>query len=366
MRVGNGKHPANGRQRGEQTMKPIALVLAGTVTLGAAAAPALAQDREMTTLDVIMPLPRSANFYPLIAGEALGYFAEEGIEVNLLPSETSIPYVAFVQNGQADVAMLDGPQSFQAAAAGIPFKTVYEVMQNAPEGVAVLAESDYQDVSQLEGTTVGLVSDRDSATLAISLDAVGGSLDDVTTVVVGEAGPTLANALQTETVSAIAGSVPDWLALQANGIPIRLITPDAVKVTPANNFVVSEEGLEENRPQLEGFLRAWSKGMYTAKVDPDAVAAMAKAAVPSEWENETFGREFLDASIGMNLSVTEKLGDLQTSVWEKIQDPMMKVGLIEEKMDASTFLDPSLIDAANDFDRAEVEAEVAAWRAENM
>lgn len=348
------------------TKLAVVAMQAAPVALAAPFAATAAGAQETTTLDVIMPLPRSANFYPLIAGEALGYFEEEGIEVNLLPSETSIPYIAFVQNGQADLAMLDGPQTFQAAAAGVPFKVVYEGMQRAPEGVAVLADSPYQDVSELKGETVGLVSDRDQSTLAIALDARDTAIDEVETVVVGEAGPTLANALKTNTVEAIAGAVPDWLALQANGMAIRLITPEEVSQTPANSFVVSADRLEELRPALEGFFRAWSKGMEVAAVDPDALAAMAKKAVPMEWENETFGREFLDASIPMNYSVTEKLGDLQPEIWTKIQGPMLKVGLIDETIDPSTFLDDSLIEAANDFDRDEVRADVEAWKAENM
>ena len=344
--------------------KPLRALFASILALPLVTSLAAAQDP--TTVNVIMPLPRSANFYPMIAGEALGYFAEEGVEVNLLPSETSVPYVAFVQNGQADLAMLDGPQTFQAASAGIPFKVVYEGMQRAPEGVAVLADSPYQDVSELKGETIGLVSDRDRATLAIALDARGISIDEVTTVVVGEGGPTLANALNSKSVAAIAGAVPDWLALQASGIGIRLITPDEVAVSPANSFVASAERFDEMRPALEGFFRAWSKGMEVAEIDPDVVAAMAKAAVPEEWENETFGRQFLDASIPMNYSITAKLGDLQPDVWEKIQEPMIKVGLIEEKIDPSTFLDASLIGPANDFDRDEVRQEVEAWKAANM
>ena len=47
--------------------------LAGLLLAGFIAAPstaAFAQD--VTTVNVIMPLPRSAHFYPLIVGEALG------------------------------------------------------------------------------------------------------------------------------------------------------------------------------------------------------------------------------------------------------------------------------------------------------
>lgn len=340
-------------------LKSVLLAAAMLVPVGATA-------QELTTVNVIMPLPRSANFYPLITGEALGYFAEEGVQVNLLPSSTSIPYVAFVQNGQSDLSMLDHSEVINAAAAGAEIAVVYEVMQNAPEGIAVLEDSPVQSLADLKGTTVGLVSDRDRNTLAIALGTVGLSIDDVNTVVVGEGGPVQANALQSGSVSAISGAVPDWLALQASGMKIRMITPDEISKVPANNFVINTNRIDELREPIQGFLRAWSKGIHVAKVDPDVTAAMAKAAVPEEWENDVFGRQFLDASIPMNISITEKYGDPQPQAWAEIQPRMLAVGAIEQEIDPSKFLNDSFIDYANDWSREEVEAEVKAWKEANM
>lgn len=327
--------------------------------LAATALPVAAQ--EMTTVNMINPLPRSTNFYPLVVGEALGYFAEEGIEVNLLPSDTSIPYVAFVQNGQADLAMLDPVETINARLAGANINTVYEVMQNAPEAIGVLDSSAYDSVDDLVGTTVGLVSDRDRAFLQAALDVVGKSIDDVETVVLGESGPTLAAAIRDGQVSAISGAAPDWIALNANGINVRLITPEELLASPANTFAASVDTLEEKRPAMEGFLRAWSKGMYVSKVNPEMVAQALRKGVPAEWENEAAGQLFLDMSIGMNLSTTERLGDLQKDVWTALQPRLLSSGAIAEQVDVTTFLNDTYIAAANDFDRAEVEAEAAAW-----
>jgi NitT/TauT family transport system substrate-binding protein len=334
-------------------------MLSLTTALAVTAIPVAAQ--ELTTVNMINPLPRSTNFFPLVVGEALGYFAEEGVEVNLLPSDTSIPYVAFLQNGQADLAMLDPVETVNAILAGAPINTVYEVMQNAPEAIGVLDTSEYTSVDQLAGTTVGLVSDRDRAFLQASLDVVGKSIDDVQTVVLGENGPTLAAAIRDGQVSAISGAAPDWIALIGNGINVRLITPDEMLASPANTFAANVDSLEDKRAAMEGFLRAWSKGMYVAAVNPEMVAEALRQAVPAEWENPDAGQLFLDMSIGMNLSTTERLGDLQTDVWTALQPRLLSSGAIAQEVDVSTFLNDTYIAAANDFDRAEVEAEAAAW-----
>lgn len=334
------------------------------MTLAAAmAVPALpiAGAAQETTVNMINPLPRSTVFYPLVVGEALGYFAEEGVKVNLLPSDTSIPYVAFIQNGQADLSMLDPNETINALNAGANIQTVYEVMQNAPEGIAVLAGGEYKSMGDLIGTTVGLVSDRDRAFLQASLDAEGHSIDDLSTVVLGESGPTLAAAIRDGNVSAIAGSVFDWAGLKAAGIELDLITPDEMLASPANTFAMNADMVEEKRDAMEGFLRAWSKGMYVSMVNPEVVEMMVRKAVPEEWEDEAAGKSLFDGVLPMNISTTERLGDVQTNVWDGIQPRMLSSGAITEKVDVSSFLNDTYIDAANDFDRAKVESDAAAW-----
>lgn len=337
-----------------------------TASLAVAAVPVAGAAQDLTEVKMINPLPRSTNFYPLVVGEALGYFEDEGVKVQLLPSDTSIPYVAFVQNGQADLAMLDPFETINAINAGAKINLVYEVMQNAPEGIAVPADSDAQSVKDLVGTTVGLVSDRDRAFLQAALNTVGAKIDDVDTVVLGESGPTLAKAMRDGDVSGISGAAPDWIALIANGIETRLITPKELLSSPANNFVVNAESIEEKRDAIEGFLRAWSKGMYAASQNKEATAEMLRQAVPEEWENEDAGQLFLDMSIGMNQSVTDRLGDVEPQVWTDIQPQMVSAGGIEKEVPVDQFLNDTYIDAANDFDKEQVKADIDKWAEENM
>ncbi|MEZ7812244.1 MAG: ABC transporter substrate-binding protein [Paracoccaceae bacterium] len=317
------------------------------------------------TVTIIKPTPRSAVFFPLVAGEALGYFEDEGITVNLLPSDTSIPYVAFVENGQADLAMLDAYETINAVIAGANINTVYEVMQKAPEGIAVLAGGKYTSMSSLVGTTVGLVSDRDLSFLQAALSIAGHSVDDVKTVVLGESGPTLAAAIRDGNVSALSGSVFDWAALVANGIKLDLITPEELIASPANTLAMKVDQIEAKRSVMEGFFRAWSKGMYAGKVNPDAVELMLRKGAPEEWEVEAAGMGLFEGVLPMNISTTEHMGDLQTGIWTDIQPRMVESGGIEKLVDVSTFLNNTYIAAANNFDKSAVEADSKAWLAAN-
>ena len=144
---------------------------------------------------------------------------------------TTVPYVAFLSNGQADIVKLDSAEVVNAAAAGIPVSVIYEIMQIGTDAIAVADDSALTSVAELKGKTIGLISDRDSAGLAKMLMPAGLTLNDVTTVVLGDAGPTLANAFRKKTVDAISGAPTDWLTIQANGIRVRLVSPP--DITPA-------------------------------------------------------------------------------------------------------------------------------------
>ena len=238
-------------------------------------------------------------------------------------------------------------------------------MQKAPEGIAVLAGGKYTTMESLVGTTVGLVSDRDRSFLQAALDIAGYTIEDVKTVVLGESGPTLAAAIRDGKVSAISGSVFDWAALVANGIKLGSITPEQLLASPANTLAMNAATIEEKRDAMEGFFRAWSKGMHVGAVNPDAVEAMLRKAVPEEWEVEAAGMGLFEGVLPMNISTTARMGDLQSDVWTSVQPRMVSSGAIEKMVDVSTFLNDTYIDAANDFDKAIVEADAAAWLAAN-
>ncbi|WP_191090122.1 ABC transporter substrate-binding protein [Histidinibacterium aquaticum] len=329
----------------------------------AAAAPAAAQD--ITTLKILTPVPRTASWYPVLAGEALGYFEEAGIELELVPGG-DLPATSFLDNGTVDIASLDAPQVVQAQARGLDIDVVYEVMHGAVEGIYILEDSEAQSVADLEGTTVGIVGESDRALLVTALDIGGVPLDSVEIVVLGESAPLLANSLDGGQVAAIVGGPSDLVSLRSQDLAIRNILPDEIGDLPANSFAMDAERIEELRPMMEGFFEAWAKSVYAAEADPEAVAAMAKEAVPADWVREELGTLLLD--LGMSLHVPDNgiYGELRSDVWTNLQEDLMAAGEIEEMVDNESFLNDDFIEAANSFDKEEVQADIEAWRAEHM
>ena len=336
--------------------------------IGALAFGSLAQAQEMKEINIITPNDASCGMYAQWNGKNFGFWPEAGIEVNHLPSETSIPYVAFLQNGDADLVILDSAQVLQAADSGLPIKVIYETYNFAPEGIVVPADSPIQGLQDLKDTTIGMASDRDLITTIITLDSIGETLEsyNVTTVVVGDSGPVMAGALRDGTIDAFAGGSADRAGIEAAGIKIRNITPPEVSRNPGNSITGWGPRLEEKRDIIEPFLRGWAMAQHAGVVDTKATASACRVTIPEQFENLETGMNLMNTGIYINmLRRTKDYGELQPDVWASIQGPYVRLGEISKEIDPATFLDASFIEAANDWELMEVKNAINQWKEAN-
>jgi NitT/TauT family transport system substrate-binding protein len=301
-----------------------------------------AQAQDLVEVNVMTPNRGSCSMYPQWNAQTFGFWEKEGIKVNLLPSETSVPYVAFLQNGDADVVVLDSAQVLQAVDTGLPIKVVYEAFNFAPEGIVVTADSPIKSIADLKDTTIGMASDRDLITTIITLDSIGETLEsfNVTTVVVGDSGPVMASALTNKTIDAFAGGSSDRAGIEAAG--------------------------EEKREKIAKFLKGWAQAQHAGIVDTKLTASACRVAIPEQFENVDNGLRMINNSVyGTQVRRTKVYGELQPDVWAMIQPPYLKQKEISKELDPATFLDSSFIEAANDWTLMDVKSALADWKKAN-
>lgn len=317
-------------------------------------------------INVLVVNERSTMHYAAFAARELGFYEAQGLDVNLLASDTTVPYVAFLSNGDADLVMLDAPQVYQAVNADQPVAVVYEANQYAPEAIGVPADSEVKGVADLKGKTVGLASDRDQVTMMVALGTVGLTIDDIKTVVVGESGPVLAKSLQDGAIDAFAGVAGNLATIQAAGIPVRNITPSDVSNNPGNSLVMWAPRKAEIGDKVTRFLRAYAMATHAGVLDTKTMAAICRKVVPEQWEDVEIGSSLLDFAVyRTNMVRTLKRGEVQPDVWARVQAPFIALGEIKGELDPAKFLDGSFIDAANDYKTDEVKAALATWKEAN-
>lgn len=313
-----------------------------------------------------LPTPESLEFYAPIVAETLGFFEQQNVSAKLAPASEEIPSTAFLENGDADIAMADIDELVISTAQGGTLQAVFSPQHANTAGTVVPEDSDIQSFDQLAGKTVGLASEEDNSSLKAQLIAAGMPEDDVETITVGTSGATIADTFEKGEIDAYVGAISDFTALRASGVPLRNITPEDVQRIDGNPTAVTPETLQSDREKIVGFLRAWSMGQHVGLTKPDIVEAIVREKVPAEWRNEEVAAAALTQAIELHTPDDEaRIGDLRPDVWETGQDLLQQAGIIEEKVDVTKILDDSLIEEINDFDRAEVERAADEWMGEN-
>jgi NitT/TauT family transport system substrate-binding protein len=334
-------------------------VAAGAVALGSSLAHA-------EQINVSLPNNSTCTIAAPHIAEQMGIYEDTDVQVSYVSAQGAVPAVAFLANGGADLVTLDPNEVYAMATAGQQGSLIYELMQQEAANIAVSADSDITSLEDLKGKTIGLAGDRDSATTAIALFTVGLTLEDVSTVVTGDSGPVVARALRDNQVQAFVGGPEDMAAIDANGIPLRYITPLLVSQSIGNSFVIWDDTIEAKRDVVTKFLRGVAMANLATQIDPKATASMCAQVVPEEWEDPSVGWAIFNNSIrNLNLKRTKQWGEVQPDVWADYQKPLIELGSHPAFIDPSEFLDVSFIEGANDFTTAEVKERIKAWREAN-
>ncbi len=97
------------------------------------------------------PQPEHGGYYQALAK---GYYAEEGLDVEILPGGPNAQVMTSVAVGRADLGMTDGDDVIVAVARGVPIKMVGAEMQRNPQGILFHVEHPLHSLKDLQGRTL--------------------------------------------------------------------------------------------------------------------------------------------------------------------------------------------------------------------
>ena len=191
-----------------------------------AATPALAEDKITLMLDWFV----NPDHGPIVIAEEKGFFAEQGLEVEVVaPADPSDP-PKMVAAGRADLAVTYQPQLHLQVQEGLPLVRVGTLIATPLNCLLVLDDGPVKTIADLEGRKVGFsVAGVEEALLTAVLAKGGLTLDDVELVNVNWL---LSPALMAHQVDAVIGAYRNFELNQM-----------AIEGVPGRCFYLEEEGL---------------------------------------------------------------------------------------------------------------------------
>jgi NitT/TauT family transport system substrate-binding protein len=314
-------------------------VRTGLVGLGLAIGmtAALAQ----TQITVAVPNPSAITWAPMWAAIGEGYFADEGLELQVEAVDGSSQVLQAMAAGQAQIGAPGPGPVLGARVRDLDVIFIYNLYPKSVFGLLVKEDSGITQVSDLKGKVVG-VGTADGAEVsfarAILTDAEMAEGDDYTFLPVGDGG-TAAVAFLRDDVSAYAGAVSDAAILGSRGLNLTEITPEEYLAYFGNGYAVLRDYAGANPSVVEGFGKALVKGMrfMSDPANRDAALDHMAAGNPSEGEDRDFAGALLTAVIE-RMSPTEAYADKGFGYqppehWETWHQSLQDSGDLEKPME---------------------------------
>jgi ABC-type nitrate/sulfonate/bicarbonate transport system substrate-binding protein len=233
-------------------------------------------------------------FAPIFVAKDLGFYAEEGLDVDLEPFPGGADPVVLTASGELDAAFVGvGPAFWNGASQGLPMKIIAPGhAEGDPVATPLMIskrncdEGKITSVADLKGKKVS-VNARGATEywLNAALETGGLTIDDVDLQVLPF--PDAVAALQSGAVDAAMVGEPLATQAERDGIAIRLASSFAVQDIQPTTIIGNEKWLAEHPDQAEGFVTGYmraSKLLAEGGLNDPAVQAIIEkyTGVPAE------------------------------------------------------------------------------------
>lgn len=206
-----------------------------------------------------------------VAADSLGYYAAEGLTLNITPGGPNVDGVASVASGRANIGQLSSsPSLMLARAAGIPIKCFATGYQQHPFTYFSLKSNPINTPEDMIGKKIGTQGTAKILLRALLAKHQINEADVEIIVMGGDMAP-----LMTGQVDAVTGWQSNINALKILGDQrndMRLW--DAGVQLYANPYYTTDDILQNNSDQIEAFVRATSKGWAWVYANPDKAAEL--------------------------------------------------------------------------------------------
>ena len=221
------------------------------------AAPAAAQDKLTLLLDWFV----NPDHAPIVVAEEKGFFAAEGLELEVIePADPNDP-PKLVAAGKADLAVSYQPQLHMQAAEGLPLARIATLVATPLNTLLALEGGEVESLADLKGKKVGYsVGGFEDALLAAMLQEAGVGIEEVELINVNFS---LSPALLSGQVDAVIGAFRNFELnqLELEGAKGRPFYVEEHGVPAYDELIVIAANDKLDDPRLPRFLRALERGV---------------------------------------------------------------------------------------------------------
>lgn len=303
---------------------------------------------------------------PFAVAMKMGWYARDGIKVELLPVGGSTDCVKLVATKELPYSFPSVEPLAIIRPQGVKAKIFYTAYQTSIYGIAVPQGSPITKITDLKGKTIGVISMSSAGVVVARAIAANAGLDpdqDIHLVVVGEGAQTAA-LLRAGQIDALSQYDTQYAVVENAGVKLRLLPAGEIEKFPSNGFLALEDTLRTNRRQAIALAQGFAKGSVFAIANPEAAIRILwevyPETKPTGIDDATAlhdGVRTLEARIAKMKLVNSgafKWGESSEQNYSAYVDFMQKWGVTKQKVPVNELVTNDLIDEINNFNQAEI------------
>ena len=247
------------------------LVAAAMALTALTAMPAPSIAKDLTKLTFIQEWPTADGFWiPWILGSKKGFYAEEGLDIDIVAPPTVADTMKFLGTGRAQIAFTTVMDIIFAREQQAPVIAIGRYGRGNNWGI-ITPEGKPMKITDLKGKTIGIYNDAwTKAQLSMMLADGGMKLDDVQAVAAADDTVPLLLQGKVDAITGITNAEGTEMMTAGNQrSEFMAATDHGVPNTPIFMLAANQPWLKENPELAKAFLRATRKSIEYAVAHPD-------------------------------------------------------------------------------------------------
>lgn len=313
-------------------------LLSGVFSCSEGSAPTSSTEKVRVQLNWF-PEPEFGGLY---AAQANGFFADEGLDVELLKGGPDVPAPQMLASGRVEFAVVAAPQLMTLRARGGNATAVFATFQKYPRGILVRADSGYEDLESFWKSD-GKVMAQDGLAFIKWLKKKYGKTDLSFVPYGGSLAPFISNTVQG--MQCFATAEPVQLEMDGVQTSVFLLADEGYNPYVAL-IAVNDKVLEERPEMVNRFVKALRRGWDAYLATPAKTNALIKSLNP-DLKSKVLELATVRLADFVQSDVTREHapGWMVEERWETLGRQLVELGELtedERKRVGSPFINPAL------------------------
>jgi NitT/TauT family transport system substrate-binding protein len=340
-----------------------------------------ASAQELKKIKALIPIPNfDESFAPVAVAHYLGYFKEEGLDVQILPVRGSNEVAIQISAGNADVGLASPADAIIGMQEGKDLDVQYyhNLYYQNIWPISVVVDSPIKSVAELKGKKIGVLSMGSTGISfgrAYARDAGLDPAKDVTFIPIGVGAQAL-TAIRQNVVEGLVFNDAALAKFGVLGLKTRLLpVSEKLRDLPDTSILAKRDTLKTRQKELVGFARAIAKGHLFSIQNPAAAVKITWKLYPEAEPKNMPANEALEQGIAVakaRLAIWSSpktkgvAGAFVEADWKNLIGFLQEQGLLKQAPTTSRIYTSALLPEINKFDRDKIKKQAAEFKIESI